>query len=517
MSKNQGIGTANYFDRIHWTDGQEIDAASIFGEPLVNENVGLLSKEPLRARFAAQDWHYGILIPVNGGHSGGVEPIVAQFTVQVANAEVRVGCVDTGLATYVSDEIPLYPDTAPQAVEVEVPDGAAFVVFRTGLTSGASAPPELQIDLVRAYRVTRTEPGMVVDVPPAARQEKPGALRGGNGRAFREFELLVTHSTRKFDHARASADFIRARYADRSRLENVPPFETLASSSTKHYMHGALTHFRLRFFGEEASLEALRCIDSRELIQHAVVVGGRLVVCCSGFLVVLPSIHYPLTGTEFDPGSPFRIDDPWFSGLHSVVPANDEECVVSASGPDAVLWVDLRKKIVTRRFRLPESLYGVNYRLTPEMSVHDHYIPNDYQLGHLNSAFPDDDGGCFVTTLGQGDIGHFDREGRYERLATGYVGAHGIRRSLDGSYLYFTESPAGKIRKLSFQGNVGTIAQVRTGWLHDAQQIAQDLFVCLPVDRNELLIIDVRNEREVVGFDLSQRGLNPQFLSIVRS
>jgi hypothetical protein len=56
---------------------------------------------------------------------------------------------------------------------------------------------------------------------------------------------------------------------------------------------------------------------------------------------------------------------------------------------------------------------------------------------------------------------------------------------------------------------------IRTQWLHDSQQLAGDIFACLAVDRNELLLIDVSGGNEIAGFDLSARGHNPQFLSVV--
>ena len=54
--------------------------------------------------------------------------------------------------------------------------------------------------------------------------------------------------------------------------------------------------------------------------------------------------------------------------------------LVSSSGSDAALWVDLRTRKVIRRWRLPSDIYGVNYELTPAMPVSRHYIHNDIQL-----------------------------------------------------------------------------------------------------------------------------------------
>ncbi len=463
------------------------------------------------------DWHFGVVFPLVQSNPLREHDrvVVARFRVQVTNGDVRAGCVDTAMASYLGDEIEVSAQDAPQDIEVEVPKNAAFVVFRTALTKDSRAPV-LQIDQIKIAIGALATRVNVVDVTPPAHESARGAT--GLSRlpvALDNLELLVSHSTRRFDLARASAEFLRERYANRDRLKDVPPFESLPSASTSHSLHGALTRFRMRVSKDRVTMQMLRCIDSRELIQQATVVGKQLVMCSSSFLCALPSLEYRIKGDEFDRDSPFRVDDLWFAGLHSIVPTGSNECLVSAAGPDAAMWVDLATKKVTRRFRLPESLYGINYSLTPSMSVHEHYIPNDYQLGHLNSAYPDDDGGCYVTTLGQGDIGHFDRNGTYELVASGYVGLHGLRRSLDGTSFYFSESPSGKLRKLTLDGSVATVMQVRTNWLHDAQQIASDIFVCLAVDRNELILLDVRSELELATFDLSLRGLNPQFVSVL--
>jgi hypothetical protein len=443
---------------------------------------------------------------------------VARARISVLAGNVRFGCVNAAMDAYVGNELEIFPSAEVQEVEVDVPDQAAFLVFRTGVVKDSVAP-ELEIHELRILQGKRPESVSVADVTPGATQrsslkDATPALRAIEGL---QVELLITHSTRVFDAARASADFIRNRYRDPRRFERAPPFESLPSSSTQHYLHGAVTHFRLTISNGEATLRPLRCIDSLELIEHASLAHGKFVICCNAFLCVLPSLEYPLGGKEFDESSTLRIDDPWFSGLHSIIETNvADECVVSASGPDALLWVDLRTGKVTRRFRLPESIYGLNYPLTESTSVHDHYIPNDFQLGHLNSAYPDDNGGSYLTTLGQGHVAHVDRAGTYTLLASGYIGAHGVRRSSDGTFVYFTESPAGRVNKIFPDGRVETLVQLETNWLHDAQELAPDTYACLPVDRNELLLVDTKQNRELARFDMSSRGLNPQFISVVR-
>lgn len=505
----------NYFDHVHSGSERFIAAIDFSAEAKIADNVRELSRDPLRVALVEQNWHFGVVLPLSLPAVAPEEMLIIEIEANVSHGNVRAGCVDAEMANYVSDEKDLFPSPDVQCVKVEVPADAAYFVLRTGILENHSARPELEVVSARMYAAVAPAPISVVDVEPAPLPPVgvPGII---DSTLTLTVDLLMTHSTRPFDSTRASVEFIARRYADKTRFANAPPFESFSSSSTQNFLHGAITHCRLAIADGVIQLETIRCIDAKELVEQASTVSGRFVISCNGFLCALPSVSTALSGLEFAIGSPYRIDDPWFSGVHSAVGTGEQdECVVSASGPDAVLWVDLKKKLVTRRFRLPESLYGLNYPLTPEMSVHDHYIPNDFQLGHLNSAYPDDAGGCYITTLGQGDVGHFDRAGRYELLATGYVGAHGVRQSNITGSIYFTQSPLGTINQLQADGSVNVIANIDTAWLHDAQEIAPDLFLCMLVDRNELMLFDVRSRSEVARFDVSKRGFNPQFLSLI--
>lgn len=505
----------NYFDHVHSGSERFIAAIDFTAEAKIADNVQELSRDPLRVALVEQNWHFGVVLPLSLPAVAPEEMLIIEIEANVSHGNVRAGCVDAEMANYVSDEKDLFPSPDAQRVKVEVPADAAYFVLRTGILEDDSARPELEVVSARMYAAVAPAPISVVDVEPAPLLPvgAPGII---DSTLTLTVDLLMTHSTRPFDSTRASAEFIARRYADKTRFANAPPFESFAPSSTQNFLHGAITHCRLKIADGTCSLDTIRCIDAKELIEHASTVNGRLVVSCNGFLCVLPNTSTSLSGIEFDVGSPYRIDDPWFSGIHSAVgTGKQDECVVSASGPDAVLWVDLTKRVVTRRFRLPESIYGLNYPLTPETSVHDHYISNDFQLGHLNSAYPDDDGGCYITTLGQGDVGHFDRAGRYELLATGYVGAHGVRRSHISGSIYFTQSPSGKINRIQANGSVDLIASIDTAWLHDSQEIAPNLFLCTLVDRNELMLFDVATNTEIARFSAASRGFNPQFLSLI--
>jgi hypothetical protein len=266
-----------------------------------------------------------------------------------------------------------------------------------------------------------------------------------------------------------------------------------------------------------ARVVARRCIDSSFKIQHATQVGEQLVLCCENFLAVLPIADAPLENVSLHPGSSCRIDDNWFSGLHTVFPVNDDVCLVSSSGADAALWVDLRSRKVIRRWRLPSELYGGNYELTPAMSVARHYIHNDIQLGHLNCAYPDGNDGCYVSTLAQGDIGHVDEKGRYSLLARGFVGCHGVRLAMDRRSLYFSDSCGGRLMQLGLDGSVRERWSVNSSWLHDVEQADRDLYLFCLGDRNEVALVDLTNGQERGRFAFTNRGANVQFVSVMRN
>jgi hypothetical protein len=265
--------------------------------------------------------------------------------------------------------------------------------------------------------------------------------------------------------------------------------------------------------GREVCATARRCIDSRFKIQHASYVGKRLVLCFEDFLCVIPDHPDSVTGIDLRHGSEWRIDDNWFGGLHTVFPVDDDTCIVSSSAADAVLWVDLLRRRVVRRWRLPADIYGINYELTPEMCVSDHYIPNDMQLAHLNCAYPDGNGGCYISTLIQGDIGHVAFDGKYTLRARGYIGCHGVRVSGHGEYVYFTDSCNGRLMQLSPRGDAAEMHRVDSQWLHDTEQVDGGVYWFCLGDKNELALIDVKDHRELTRFAFNRRGVNVQFVT----
>ena len=268
---------------------------------------------------------------------------------------------------------------------------------------------------------------------------------------------------------------MRNRYTRPGRLKELPPFQELPPAQGARSHTGHLTLFDLTLDGDGITLAATRCIDSQDKIQDACRMGRRLVICLEDYVIVHPADTDDVAiDSELE-----RIDDPWFAGLHTVFPVDDSRCVISASAPDAILLLDIKQRRVVWRWRVPADRYGRNYELTDLMSVQDHHIANDLQLAHLNCAFPDGDGGFWISTLGQGDIAHVSASGAYELLATGFVGCHGLRYSQELSCLYFSDSCNGRLISIGHDRVAKTIGTVESYWLHDAQHLAGDILCCV--------------------------------------
>jgi len=329
------------------------------------------------------------------------------------------------------------------------------------------------------------------------------------------FTVFLTHTSRSWEWEKCRREYLRDRYARPGRLDGLPPFESLPPNRSHTLYSGGLSVLQLTLNSNEAKLSAYRCLDSRFKIQHACVAGGRLVLCFEDFLFVLPDLSSPVESVRLHRGAAGRIDDPWFGGLHTVFPVDSRTVVASAAGSDAVLWVDLVSRRVTRRWRLPGEIYGVNYELTAGMSVQDHYIHNDIQLGHLNCAYPFADGGCLISTLAQGDIGRIRRDGGYEILTRGFIGCHGVRLAADGKTIYFADSCEGRLMTVTSSSEVTELVRLDSRWLHDSAQLEDDIYLLSLGDRNELSVIDVGRGAELGRFSFKSRGVNVQFVSVV--
>jgi len=494
--------------------------AVIHGQTVV---VGL---DPMDITTPADQWAFAVTFPIHSEscRRAADEVLCVRVEAEIKSGRIGIGCLSPDGRTYVSTESDGAAEDGNTVFDVvlERPggDGCGWLVVRN--TAAGGSPSRIVIRSIRTFRTgaTRIPDLLEVEVPriPKVPHDTPagsgnGAHRHGN---IRRFQLLLTHTSRSWDWTRTTREFIAQRAADKDRLRNLPPFEELPPSED-HLYSGGLSILEVTVDERTADVTAKRCIDSRFKIQHASLVGGRLVLCFENFLAVLPTIDAPVENIDLRPGSPWRIDDPWFGGLHTVFPVSDDVCMVSSSGADAVLWVDLRQRQVIRRWRLPSEIYGVNYDLTPSMSVADHYIHNDIQLGHLNCAFPDGRGGCYVSTLFQGDIAHVDENGRYSLLARGQVGCHGVRLAHNRRDLIFADSCGGRLMRIHPDSGPVELWDAGSQWLHDVGQVDDDLYLLCLGDKNQIALVDLSAGKERGRFALDCRGVNVQFVRIIQS
>ena len=286
--------------------------------------------------------------------------------------------------------------------------------------------------------------------------------------------LSLTHSSRRTNPARCSVQFLTRRFGDPQRLRRLPPFESLPPPEPLY--SGAVSFWRV----ERGRFEPAGTVKDREKIQHAVVLedGSRLV----GFEQAVEH-----RGRRFE--------HPHLAGLHTVAPLPEGRILLSCSASDALLVLDLASGKVERTLRMPSSLYGHNYDLTPEMDLRRHLIGDEQQTTHINAAHPFDNGRrAVVSTLIQGAIGVFDLEtGAYEEIARGFVGCHGARVNEEGR-IYFADSTAGHLVFLDWDGRIERRFDVGSRWLHDVQQIEGPVYAFALADRNELAVWDIDKE-----------------------
>ena len=338
--------------------------------------------------------------------------------------------------------------------------------------------------------------------------------------------LAITHTSREWQPASCSREVLARRYAGKGRFLDAPPLEDLGPSETLSYS-GGLSIVRLRLDGDTSRLDMLGHLESRHKIQAANAVGTSLVLCTEGRLLVLPWEGITDRRNEKSvlaalSAKPRVINDPWFAGLHTVFPITDEMVLVSASGPDAALWVNIRTGRVTRRWRLPSDQYGSNYKVEADTSIHDHYIPNDLQLGHLNSAYPLGNDGAIITTLGQGDVGVVAGDGSFVRAHHGSIGCHGARINQD-KRVFFSDSCSGQIRMLIPRSPgdhwawAQTVWSSTSRWLHDATEVDRNLYVLAHGDENVVSLVDTGRGHEVNRWFFGAYGVNVQFITDLES
>ncbi|MEX2287794.1 MAG: hypothetical protein WD648_11940 [Planctomycetaceae bacterium] len=315
--------------------------------------------------------------------------------------------------------------------------------------------------------------------------------------------LCVTHSDRPIDRERCSLNFLTQRYAAGDRLPPKEPFESLVHARHHSPYLGEVTVWDVshNVGGELRPRLISRFRPETDKPQHAIWYDGRLWVL-GLFSLEAYDKNLAHVGT---------VADPWLSGAHTIFPTEDGRLLVSCSASDSVLVVDPRRYEVVQALRLPESLYGVNYPLSRGDSVVEHFVPNDYQLTHLNCAYPWK-GGILVSTLIQGAVGWFDPHGNYQELLRGFVGCHGVRVDPRDGRIYFCDSCLGVVVFLTADLGVHERLQVGLDWLHDATHIDGSLYAAAVSDRNAIAFVDI-DRREIVGeLPCEQFGQSTQFL-----
>jgi hypothetical protein len=160
---------------------------------------------------------------------------------------------------------------------------------------------------------------------------------------------------------------------------------------------------------------------------------------------------------------------------------------------------------------MPESIYGRNFDLSRADSVVEHYIPNDLQLTHINSASFWCDGIVVSTLIGA--IGWFDLQGQYRELLRGFVGCHGIRPQARTGPLYFSDSCLGVVVFLNSKLGISRRVDTQSRWLHDALQLGGDVFAVSIADHNQVSIVDFASRQPIARIPGAEFGMGTQFLS----
>lgn len=313
--------------------------------------------------------------------------------------------------------------------------------------------------------------------------------------------LALTHSSRRTNLARCSAEFLRLRFGDPERLRNLPAFETLPPPEPLYC--GSASFFRV---GENEEgrlrLDPLGRIKDAEKIQCATLLGETDLLVGYEQRVERWRLPEPLGALpRIDRAScavAGRYEHPHLAGLHTVEPLSAGRAVLSCSAADALLVLDLESGEVERTLRMPAAFYGQGYPLTPDMDLRRHYVDDEGQTTHVNQGWPFDGGRrVLVSTLIQGAIGVFDlATGEYEELARGFVGCHGARVSGEGE-IYFADSTAGHLVFLDRRGRVARRFDAGSRWLHDVQQIAGSVYAFALADANELQVWDIDREERL--------------------
>ena len=459
----------------------------------------------LEFRTGATRWGYAVSLPVMipDASDPARQPVIV-IELQVVEGSIGVGVLDETLQRFVSTEVDTSATGRPARIELRVEESAsrAHVIVRNTAAEGTRSQVKilgLRLQLAAAHRAL-LEPVTAPEIASTVHGAPP--ITG-------VFDVLISHSSRRWFAEQCDRNYLRERYVAADRLRDLPPFESLPPNRAPY--HGLLTVFRIGLSETGITSRVLQHYVSAEKIMHAASVGDQVVVCFDAGVATF-SRRRDADSVGVVPDSGERIADPWFGGLHTVIPVDGRTCLLSSAGADAALWLDIVGKEVTRRWRLPSTRYGANYVLGESTWLAEHYISNDKQLGHVNCAAPDGRGGAFISVLGQGDIGHVDPSGGYELIASGYVGCHGVRYDVNAGLLYFCDSCGGTLMQVEGTA-VNTLVDTGSRWLHDGVHLAGGLFLLTLGDRNCLALADAGHGRVVAEWDFSGTGGTIQFLT----
>jgi len=313
--------------------------------------------------------------------------------------------------------------------------------------------------------------------------------------------LCVTYSDRPLEPERCDLEFLRARYAKADRLPPSAPFESLLPLSHYAGSGGGIAIYDVGRDG--SSSPRLVCAFRVQTCkpQHSIWHDGLVWVLG----VDRVEIYDP------DLRCVGVVTDPWLSGAHTIATDGNGCLLLSCSASDSVLWLDIASRQIVNAVRLPERVYGFNYRLSRTDSVVDHYITNDLQTTHVNCAWPWRKG-VLTSSLIPGALGWFDTTGDYRELLRGMVGCHGARVRSDREELYCCDSCAGTLVFLDAGGRIVRRLDTDSHWLHDSLQLSGDLFATNRYDKGDVVLWDVATGTRQTTIDVSMHGL-PQFLS----